>query len=81
MRLCMPSFSGPGRLDAVRGDIEDEDDVVGVNPGDLAVGDLVVGQKPLGARKPGAKTGIRGLPNPTELSEAEWREHMIAHLP
>ena len=64
MQVCMPSLSVPGRLDAVRGELEDVDEHVGVNPGDLAVGDLIVGQRPGRIRKLGAKTGLRGLPNP-----------------
>ena len=53
----------------------DEADEIGVHPKDLALGELVVGQRPAGQRK------IRALPNPKTMSEAEWREHMVTHLP
>ena len=77
----MPSLAGPGRLDGVRGDVGDDDDVVGVNPEELVVRDLIVGRKPERTRKPGAKTCIRCRQNLTEMSEAEWREHVVTHLP
>ena len=45
MLPCMPSLSVPGRLDEVRSDLEDADEVAGVNPDDLAVGDLNIGPR------------------------------------
>ena len=41
----MPLLSAQGRLDAVRSDVEDVDEHVGVNPDDLADSDHIIGKK------------------------------------
>ena len=80
--LCSPvnSAGAPGRLDQIGGELcgvceEDDEDIVGVNPGDLALGEPIVGQQPRQESK------IKPLPNPKNLTEAEWREHLVTHLP